>query len=61
MLTRPNIAFLVNKFHQFLQAPTYVHLIVAKQILRFLKVSVDHGITFHKCIDFTIIGFYDSD
>jgi hypothetical protein len=36
-LTRPDIAFAVNKVCQFLHSPTNVHLMAAKHILRYLK------------------------
>jgi hypothetical protein len=39
-LTRPNIAFAVNKVCQFLHAPTTVHLAAVKMILRYIKQCV---------------------
>jgi hypothetical protein len=39
-LTRPNIAFAVNKVCQFLHAPTTVHPAAVKMILRYIKQCV---------------------
>jgi hypothetical protein len=36
-LTRPDIAFPVNKVCQFLHAPTTMHWVVVKRILRYIK------------------------
>ena len=43
-LTRPNIAFAVNRLSQFMHKPTTCHWTVAKRILRYLKQKMFHGI-----------------
>jgi hypothetical protein len=47
-LTRPDIAFLVNQFCQFLHAPTTTRMIAAKRVLRYLKGTLDHGLYYTK-------------
>jgi hypothetical protein len=47
-LTRPNIAYLMNKVYQFLATPTTKHTKVAKHILRYLKGIVTHGLYYTK-------------
>ena len=44
--TRPDICFVVITLSQFLTDPRRVHLITAKQILRYLKVTVDYGLKY---------------
>jgi histone deacetylase 1/2 len=47
-LTRPHISFLVNKVCQFLHAPTTTHWSTIKRILRYIKGTLQVGLTF-KC------------
>jgi hypothetical protein len=47
-LTRPDIASSVNQLCQHLHHPTSAHWTAAKRVLRFLKSTSDHGITFPK-------------
>jgi histone deacetylase 1/2 len=45
-LTRPDICYAVNKVCQYLHAPTTVHKIAAKPILRYVKSTITFGLTF---------------
>lgn len=47
-LTRPEIAFSVNQLCQHLHSPTFVYLLAAKRVLRYLKGSIDHGLWYTK-------------
>jgi histone deacetylase 1/2 len=60
-LTRPDIAFSVNKVCQFLHAPHTVHWIAVKRILRYLKQCAQLGIEFHKSGSTLVSGFSDAD
>lgn len=42
-ITRPDIAFAVNKLAQFMHRPTQTHLAAAKRLLRYLKGTLYHG------------------
>jgi hypothetical protein len=43
-LTRPDLAFSVNKVCQCLHAPTTLHLTAVKRILRFVRGTIDLGL-----------------
>ena len=43
--TRPDICFVVNTLSQFLIDPRHVHLIAGKHILRYLRGTVDYGLS----------------
>ncbi|XP_024172100.1 uncharacterized mitochondrial protein AtMg00810-like [Rosa chinensis] len=45
-ITRPDIAFAVNSISQFMSQPHAPHLIAAKRILRYIKGTLDHGLSF---------------
>nr|KYP50032.1 Retrovirus-related Pol polyprotein from transposon TNT 1-94 [Cajanus cajan] len=63
-ITRPEIAFSVNKVSQFMCSPMEEHWKVVKRILRYLKGTVGHGLVFSpaKHIDpFNLTAFTDAD
>ncbi|XP_019053342.1 PREDICTED: uncharacterized protein LOC109114719 [Nelumbo nucifera] len=59
-LTRPNINFSVNKVFQFMKKPTDVHWSAVKRILRYLKSTVDHVITFRTSPELVLEAFSDA-
>jgi hypothetical protein len=59
--TRPDICFVVNTLSQFLVEPRHVHLIVAKHVMRYLKGTLDCGLSYDGDHDFTLSGYTDSD
>lgn len=58
-ITWPDISFAVNKVCQFIQAP--IHWAAVKRILRFIKGTIDHGLTIHKCQSVNLHAFSDAD
>ena len=42
--TRQDICFFVNTLSQYLVKPRWVHLIVAKHVMRYLKGTIDLGL-----------------
>jgi hypothetical protein len=60
-LTRPDIAFPVNKVCQFLHTPTTVHWAVVKRILRYVKQSSKVGLKIRKSDSTLVSAFSDAD
>ena len=60
-LTRPDLSFAVNKVCQFLHAPTITHWTAAKRIVRYVKDTVNLGLTFNKSSSTLVSAFSDSD
>jgi hypothetical protein len=60
-LTRPDIAFSVNKCAQFMHAPRDTHWTAVKRILRYLKFSISHGLLIRPCPSFRLAAFSDAD
>jgi hypothetical protein len=59
--TRPDICFVVNTLIQFLVEPRHVHLVDAKHVMRYLKGTLDCGLSYDGDHDFTLSGYTDSD
>ncbi|KAK6131700.1 hypothetical protein DH2020_034567 [Rehmannia glutinosa] len=62
-ITRPEIAFSVNKVCQFMQRPLNSHWKSVKRILRYLSGTVNHGLHFtpDKSLQFNLVGYSDAD
>jgi histone deacetylase 1/2 len=60
-LTRPDIAFSVNKVCQFLHAPTTVHRAAVKRILRYIKQNTQLGLNIHRSMSTLVSAFSDAD
>jgi hypothetical protein len=61
MNTRPDICFAVNTLSQVLVEPRHVHLVTAKHVMRYLKGTLDCGLSYDGDHDFTLSGYTDSD
>ena len=59
-LTRPDLAFCVNKLSQFQQTPTVAQWNACKHILRYVKGTLSHGLLFKPASLFTLEGCSDS-
>ena len=44
LITRPDIAFAINKFSQYMHCPTTEHWSFVKRLLRYLVGTVDDGL-----------------
>jgi hypothetical protein len=59
--TRLDICFVVNTLSQFLVEPRRVHLVAAKHVMRYLKGTMDYGLSYDGDHDFTLSGYTDAD
>jgi hypothetical protein len=59
--TRLDICFAVNILSQFLVEPRRVHLVAAKHVMRYLKGTLDFGLSYNGDHDFNMSGYTDSD
>jgi hypothetical protein len=59
--TRPDICFVVNTLSLFLVEPRHVHLVAAKHVMRYLKGTLDCGLSYDRDHDFTLSGYTDLD
>uniref|UniRef100_A0A2N9FFA4 Reverse transcriptase Ty1/copia-type domain-containing protein n=1 Tax=Fagus sylvatica TaxID=28930 RepID=A0A2N9FFA4_FAGSY len=60
-LTRPDIAFSVNKLSQFMHKPTTLHWQSVKRLLRYLKHTIQFGIQIYRNSGNSIHAFSDAD
>lgn len=60
-LTRPDIAFAVNRLSQFMHSPTTLHLEAAKRVLRYLAGTPHKGLFFARNTPLTLHAYSDSD
>jgi hypothetical protein len=59
--TRLDICFAVNILSQFLVEPRRVHLVAAKHVMRYLKGTLDFGLSYNGDHDFNMSGYSYSD
>lgn len=58
-LTRPSMAYTINKLCQFLNYLTYVHWKAVKRLMRYLKRTLTHGIQLQKIDTLQLITYID--
>ena len=58
--TRPDLAFSVHQLCQFMSTPTSLHLEVAKRVLRYIRGTLYHGISFSSGL-LTLTAFSNAD
>jgi histone deacetylase 1/2 len=60
-LTRPDISYAVQQVCLHMHAPREPHLSLIKRILRYLKGTLNHGLTLHKSTSHSLIAYSDAD
>ena len=61
--TRPDLSYSVGVMSHYMEAPTMVHMEAVKQILRYVKGTIDIGCHYVKAkqVENRLIGYSDSD
>jgi len=59
--TRPNICFAVNTLSQYMVEPRRVHWIAAKHALRYLKGTIEYGLSYDADREINLQGYIDAD
>ena len=60
--TRPDISWIISKLAQYAQNPTEDHWTAVKHVLRYIKGTLDHKVSFTKSKDeLGLTGFCDAD
>jgi hypothetical protein len=59
--TRPSISYSVSVLSQFMAKPHESHWNAAKEVLRYLKGTLDYGIKYTNASDVELTGYSDSD
>jgi hypothetical protein len=59
--TRPNICFVVNTLSQFMVEPRRVHWVAAKHVLRYLRGTVEYGLSYVQGDGVKVMGYTDAD
>ncbi|CAM8931172.1 unnamed protein product [Rhodiola kirilowii] len=61
-ITRPDIAHAVNSVSQFMHAPTIDHFLTVKRILRYIKGTINFGLTFRaSTVPANLVAYSDAD
>ncbi|XP_026410341.1 uncharacterized protein LOC113305534 [Papaver somniferum] len=60
-MTRPDITYTVNQVSQFMHRPIQYHFLDVKHILRYLKGTLSHGISFWRNNPMQLTTFSDAD
>lgn len=58
---RPDLAYVVNMVCQFIHCPRTTHLTAAKQILRYVKGTISHGVKLHRHSILQLTAYSDAN
>ncbi|XP_021728072.1 uncharacterized protein LOC110695159 [Chenopodium quinoa] len=60
-LTRPDVAYTINRLSQFMHRPTSDHWLALKRLMRYLSGTLDKGINIYRDSPPTLHAFSDVD
>jgi hypothetical protein len=58
---RPYICFVVNTLSQYMDQPRQAHLVATKHVMRYLKGTLDYGLSYVTNHEFRLYGYLDLD
>ncbi|KAK1434246.1 hypothetical protein QVD17_11166 [Tagetes erecta] len=58
--SRPDLSYAVGYMSRFMQKPTYTHSQALKQILRYLRGTIDYGVVYPKKGSSVLLGYSDN-
>ena len=58
---RPYICFAINTLSPYMVKPRHVHIVATKHAMRYLKGTLDCGLTYAVDCEFRLCGYIDSD
>lgn len=61
LATSLDLAFFINQVCQFMHAPCVTHWQAVKHILRYLKHTIEHGLTITSSPSYAFVAFSDVD
>ncbi|GKV41705.1 hypothetical protein SLEP1_g49203 [Rubroshorea leprosula] len=59
--TRPDILYGVGLVSRYMEAPTLTHMKMTKRVLRYIKGTIDYGLSYSFSTNFKLYGYNDSD
>jgi len=60
-LTRPDMAYAINKLAQYMHSPSQTHWTAAKRLLRYLKHTLTYGLFIRRSQPLSLTAFSDAD
>lgn len=60
-LTRPEISYAIGVMSRYMQNSRKPHLEMVRQVLRYVKSTIDYGLLYKKGEDCKLVGYCDAD
>ena len=58
---RPDLSFAASTLSRFIKDPKANHVAAAKHVLRYIKGTMNYGLSYNRCSNFRLVGYSDSD
>jgi hypothetical protein len=61
LITRPDLAFMVNKLSRYMHTPTTYHWSFVKHLLRYLCGTINKGLQIYRQAPLNLHAYFDTD